>query len=572
MMQEAVAARLPTGSVVITPGLTDGVISSRAAQSKRRQPRLRLRAVLALACVALCFTAVAGQLVRLASVGQTELRTNMSTPIATAFSRPDLVDRNGRLLATDVVMPSLFADPAIVLDRDEVAEKLAGVFPDLDRQELREDLADKSRRFVWIRRGISPTQAQQVFEFGLPGLAFRSELRRAYPAGRVAGHVLGYVNIDNKGLAGVERHLDEQDLVEPVHDATLSRRAPLRLSLDLGVQHAVEDELAAAIARYKAKAASAVVMDVHTGEIMAAASLPGVDPITPGAARYDPALMDRLMGGSYELGSVFKAVTVAMALEEGTVRLGSMIDVRAPLDVDGHKISDLHPAGRPLSVAEVFIRSSNVGSGALALAVGADRQRQFLQKLGLADPMSTEAGAVAFPRLPERWRDAETVTVSYGHGIAVAPLQLAAASAALVNGGVRVRPTFLRQPSREEPEGKPVISAQTSARMRNLMRRNVTSAKGTGRRADVPGLEVGGKTGTAEIPVAGGYKEKAVISSFLGAFPMSAPKYVFLVSLFEPQPTDASGGHVTAGRNAAPTTAKIVRRIAPLLGVLPKTQ
>lgn len=552
-------------SVVITPGLADGAIGK---GKSARTPRLRLRAVSMLAVTALAFMAVGGQLVRLASMGQDEVRSNMSTPIATAFSRPDVVDRNGRLLATDVVMPSLFADPALVLDRNEVSEQLAMVFPDIDREGLRAELADTSKRFVWLRRAISPATAQLVNELGLPGLDFRYELKRAYPAGRVAGHVLGYVNIDNKGLSGVERYLDETGAIEPVHAATLSNRAPVRLALDIGVQHAVEEELAEAMSRYGAKAASAVVIDVVTGEIVAASSLPGVDPLLPTEAR-EPARRDRLTNGTYELGSVFKAMTVAMALDAGIARSSSMIDVSQPLEADGYRISDAHPAGPSLSVADVFVRSSNVGSGVLGLSVGAERQREYLKKLGLIDPIETEAGGVAPPDIPARWKDVETITISYGHGLAVAPLQFAAAAAALVNGGVRVTPTFLRRPPQIKPDGVRVLKPGTSAQIRRMMRQNVTAPHGTGSRADVEGYEVGGKTGTAEIPGQGGYSETSVISSFLGAFPMSAPRYLTFVSLFQPQPVAETDKQVTAGRNAAPMTARIVKRIAPLLGVMP---
>lgn len=531
------------------------------------QPRLRLRSAAAALGMALAFVTVGGQLVRLALRGQHQPTTTMSQPVATSFARPDIVDRNGRLLATDLEVPSLYADPGLVLDRDEVAEKLARVLPELDETEVRRLLADRSRRFVWLRRGLSPSLAQAVHDLGLPGLSFRRELKRAYPAGGLAGHALGAVNIDNKAMAGLERHLDDVVGIEAVHGATLTDRAPLRTTLDLGVQHSLAQELQDAMRRYEAKGAAGLVLDVATGEIVALQSLPGADPARA-ADMLDAARPDKVMGGVYELGSIMKMTTVAMALDAGQVTSGTVVDVREPLTAGRFTIRDPHPAGRPLTVAEVFVRSSNVGAGMLALAAGAERQKDFLGQLGLLSSTKTEAGPVAAPLIPDRWDRAETITISYGHGLAVAPLQFAAAAATLVNGGYAVQPTFLKRPSAQPlPQ---VVSAGTSRAMRDLMRLNVTDPHGTGRRADVPGYRVGGKTGTAELPDRGGYKETAVISSFLAAFPMDAPRYVALVMLFEPKPVAETRGQVAAGSNAAPLAGRLIARIAPLLGVLPQ--
>ena len=462
-------------------------------------------------------------------------------------------------------MPSLIADPSVVLDGEEIIERLVDVLPDLDTRRVRAHLADRSKQFAWIRRGLSPGEAEAVHGLGLPGLSFREELRRAYPLQRTAGHVLGHVDIDNKGLAGMERYLDQLEEVEPVHGTSLSTQPPLQLSLDVAVQFAVEDELRRAMRIYGAKAATAVIMDVNTGELISAASLPGVDPVAV-SERVEKARQNRLTDGVYELGSVFKALTIAMAMETGVADRDALVDVRQQLLVDGYPIEDKHPAGRPLSLSEVFTKSSNVGAGHLALAVGAERQRQFLERLGFVDGMTTEAGRVSAPRWPARWGDVETVTVGYGHGLAVAPLQFAAASAALVNGGYKIEPTLVRQPGSVSAEGRErVLSAATSEAIREMMRANVEGEGGTGRRARVSGIGLGGKTGTAEIPGKGGYQETAVIASFLAAFPIEAPRFISLISLFEPKATEASGGRITAGRNAAPTTARIVARAAPLL-------
>lgn len=554
-------------TVSITPPRTEPDEPGPGAVARARA-NAPLRILVAMGLMALAFTAVAGQLVRLAMPSKPEITTSLSESVGQSFARPDIVDRNGRLLAADVEAYSLFADPARVLDRDEVVEKLASVFPDLDRNSVRKDLADRTRRFVWIRRGLSPKTAQNVHNLGLPGLDFRRELRRAYPGGTLAGHVLGYVNIDNRGVAGIERYIDTFVGVDAVQSATLTERAPVRLSLDLGVQHAVESELEAAMRRYRAQGAAGLVLDAVTGEILASASFPGVDPAHPKMS-LEPARADKVAGSTFELGSVFKAVTVAMALEGKFATLDTVLDVRAPLAAGPFTIRDLHPVGRPLSVAEIFVHSSNVGAAMLALRAGPQRLQVFLQRLGLLTAMQTEEGLIAAPQLPQHWGQVETMTIGYGHGLAVAPLQFAAAASTLLNGGNRVLPTYLKRQPDAGQASVPLLSPATSARLREVMRRNVTDPAGTGKRAAVAGYAVGGKTGTAEIPGPGGYRERAVISSFLAAFPMDKPKYLVFVLLFEPKPTNAAEGEVLAALNAAPTTGRIIARIGPLLGMLP---
>jgi cell division protein FtsI (penicillin-binding protein 3) len=533
-------------------------------------PRSRSR-LLALV-IALAFVAVGGQLVRLAWQNEdvSTIRVSMMSSPAKTLARPDIVDRNGRLLATDVQMPSLYADPVVIQDADDAAERLVRLFPQLDVRELRQSLADKSRRFVWVRRGLSPAMAQRVHNLGIPGLLFVDEIRRTYPAGRLGGHILGRVDIDNRGTGGIERYIDEIGASEAAVAARLSARAPVRLSLDLGVMHALDEELSGAMVRYEAAGAAGLVMDVLTGEVVASVSRPGVDPAVHEEA-LEPERIDRIAAGTYELGSIMKLVTVAMALEMGR-NLDSVVDTTEPLKAGRFTIEDLHPLGRPMSVSEVFIHSSNVGAGQLALSAGAATQKAFLQKLGLWSALKTEISPGPAPQKPQQIGRIEQITLAFGHGLATTPLQFAAASAALVNGGTRVTPTFLALDG-EAPvvRGERVVAARTSALLRDVMRRNVTDPAGTGRRADVPGFEVGGKTGTAEMAVKGGYRKKSVLASFVGTFPSSDPRYVTLILLFEPKGQDATGGEVTAGRNAAPTTARIIERIAPLLGVPAKS-
>jgi cell division protein FtsI (penicillin-binding protein 3) len=516
-------------------------------------------------CLGLVFTAIAAQVVRLGYRADGNLpRANLVKTVADTHARPDILDRNGRLLATDVEVYSFFVDPSRRIDRDELIERLSTVLPDIDTPELRRDLADTDRQFLWVRRGLSPRVASEVHNLGIPGLSYRKELRRAYPLGALAGHTLGQVNTSNLGVSGIERHIDEI-AVEVAPAARPSERPPLRLSIDVAAQAALEAELADTQRRLSAKGAAAVIMDANTGEIVAASSLPRADPHRPYHPQ-DPLNRDRLQHGTYELGSIFKAFTVAMALDVGRVTPETMIDVRQPLILGRRELNDPHPAGRPLSVSEIFILSSNVGTGKLALDAGTSEQRLFLARAGLLSGIRTEAGPIAPPQIPARWERTETITISYGHGLALAPLQFAAAAAALVNGGVIVEPTYLQRPAGAPlPERARLISEATSEAIRQMMRRNVTEAKGTGRRADVPGLEVGGKTGTADIAGPRGYRNGGVISSFLAAFPMSAPKYVALVLVFEPKGNAETGGKVLAGVTAAPAMGRILARVAPLL-------
>lgn len=548
--------------VVITPG------SAPRLPSNGRTVRARLANGLLALGVTLAFSAVGVQLVLLgARAGAVRATLAVTEAAPTNFARPDIIDRNGRLLATDIEVPSLFADPALVLDRDELVEKLSTVLPDIDSRQLRKELADRSRRFVWIRRGLSPKIAQKIHNLGLPSLAFRKELRRAYPGGELAGHVLGGVNIDNRGVAGIEKWIDENVGVEGVHTAEFSDHAPVRLSLDIGVQHTLEDELGAAMRRYTARAAAGLVMDIRTGEIIASASIPRIDPLFPQTAS-DPSRIDRVLTGTYELGSVFKTLTLAMALDEGLATSATVLDVRKPLTAGGFTISDFHSAGRPLTVEEVFTHSSNVGAAMLAVEAGTERFMSFLKRAGVVDPMRTEAGPVAAPLIPKRIDQIELMTMGYGHGIAVAPLQFAAATATILNGGRKVAPRFVRYTG-EAAKPETVTSELTSREIARLFRLNVLDSSGTGGRAEVAGYRVGGKTGTAELADNGRYQEKSVISSFIGAFPMDQPQYLTFVVLFEPKADVETGGHRTASSNAAPTTARIIARIAPQLGVAP---
>ncbi|MFN3744672.1 MAG: peptidoglycan D,D-transpeptidase FtsI family protein [Hyphomicrobiaceae bacterium] len=551
----------------VGPALTVRPGAPRAPGPATRVELPRGRTWLMHAALASVFIAIAGQTVRLAASGEAETRLTRAEPLHQTYIRPDIVDRRGNLLATDVDAASLFADPAMVRDADLTAEKLVALFPELDAAELRRHLADGTRRFMWIKRGLTPIEAQRAHDLGLPGLGFRREPRRVYPTRFLTSHIIGQVDVDNRGISGIERHIDELGETDVATAPRRSQRAPVRLSIDLGVQNAVADTLADAMKQYKAQGASGIILDVASGEIIAAVSLPNQDVEKfPGADEADR--FDRVAGGVFELGSIAKIVTLGLALDDLGASLTRIYDTREPLRFGRYTISEQYPPGRPLTLAEILVRSSNVGAGLIAMEAGVPRQRAFLDRVGLLETIRTEAGRVAPPLLPANWGPLEGVTIAYGHGLAVAPLQFAAAAAGLVNGGIKVRPTLIQQDAVPAGEAR-VVSPAASAAIREALRRVVTDAQGTGRRAEIEGYEIGGKTGTAEQPGRGGYSEKTVISSFLAVLPASAPRYVLLLSLFEPHGTMETRGRITAGLNAAPTTARLIARIGPMLGLLP---
>jgi cell division protein FtsI (penicillin-binding protein 3) len=534
--------------------------TARAERAYLARGRYRFR----LACLAfaLAFTLIGGRLVTLGFAG-TGPSSGGLYDISSTVHRPDIFDRSGRLLATDIKGATLYADPQRVIDVDELAEQIASVLPDVKARDLRSRLK-AGGRFVRIKRELTPKQQAEIHELGLPGLGFIEEYRRVYPMGVTASHVVGLVDVDNKGLAGIEKFIDDNPQL------TMAADEAVTLSLDLGVQHVLREELGRAIATYRAKAAAGIVIDVHSGEVVALVSLPDYDPNRREQA-LDKDRLNRIGFGVYEMGSVFKVFTVAGVLDSGLASLRSSYDASSPIHYASFTIDDFHGKKRRLSVPEVFIYSSNIGAAKMALDMGVDRHRAFLKKLGLLSRVPTELGDSAAPIVPPHWQKLNTMTIAFGHGLSVTPLQLAAASLPLVNGGIAVTPTFLPR-SREEgmDGGRRVLKAQTSTAMLKLMRLNVL--KGTGKRAEAEGYRVGGKTGTAEKVVGGRYSTSALLTNFLAAFPTDAPEYFVLVMLDEPQRVAESNNHATAGVNAAPTAGKIIERIAPILGVAPRLE
>ncbi|MDA1131784.1 MAG: penicillin-binding protein 2 [Proteobacteria bacterium] len=505
--------------------------------------------------LALIFLSIAARLVILASPGAVGLHGSDAAGAAVPL-RGDIVDRNGVVLATSLAVASLFADPNQVLDAAGAADALAPLLSGMDRDDLLSRLTS-DRDFVWLARHLTPRQQADIHNLGIPGIDFRFEQRRVYPHGALTGHVVGFADVDDHGLAGVEKGMD---------DELRAGGGALRLSVDIRVQHVLHDELARAMQTFDAVAAAGTVIDVATGEILAQVSLPDFDPnrVTESSA---DARFNRATLGVYEPGSTFKILTAAMALEYATATLDEKFDATGPLRVDRFTVRDTHPENRWLTMSEVFIYSSNVGAARIAMEIGPERQRAFLERLGLLRRPQFELAEVGAPIVPRPWGEVSMTTIAYGHGIAVSQLHLAAAYAAIVNGGLRVEPT-LRAVDRPVA-GERVLSRATSDALGAMLRLNVL--RGTGRQADAEGFVVGGKTGTAEKAVAGGYNTDALISSFVAAFPMDAPRYAVLVMLDEPKGNEATAGFATAGWTAAPATAAIIARIAPLLGVAPRT-
>jgi cell division protein FtsI (penicillin-binding protein 3) len=489
---------------------------------------------------------------------------HVSRPAMAPPMRADIVDRNGRLLATMLDSPSLYADPTQVFDAEDATRRLLTALPDLNRTEILAKLSSK-KRFVWLKRHLTPEQEYAVNQLGIPGLQFQHEARRVYPYGGLSAHAVGYVGIDDEGLGGIERGLDG------VLDG---RKEPLQLSIDIRLQYILHEELKRVVDDFTAKGGAGLIMDVNTGEVLALESLPDFDPNHPDAPDPDhpnvpvaERMFDRVTQGDYEIGSVFKIFTTAMALDAGATTMTGVFDATYPIHIGRFTISDYHPKRRPLSVPEILMYSSNIGEAKIALAVGGTRQQEYLRRFGLLSSPTIEIKEVGKPHYPAKWREVNVLTIGFGHGISETPLQVATAASALVDGGVLRPATLLKLPPGEAPQGRQVISPETSRQMRQLLR--LVVLYGTGEMVDAPGYVVGGKTGTADKVVGARYADRKLLSSFLGVFPMTAPKYLVLVMVDEPHPNKQSHGYATAGWTAAPAAGRIITRMAPLLGVPP---
>ena len=496
--------------------------------------------------------------------------------------RADITDRNGVLLATSLPVESLYANPRKVIDLDQTIAKIRSIFPDLKPQYLRKILGSGGR-FVWIKRGLTPRQADSINRLGIPGLYFKREERRLYPQGHLTAHVTGFTDIDQSGLAGIEAGLDHRLKTDP---------QPLALSLDVRLQHILRQEMMATLEKHAAKGAAGLVLDIHNGALLALVSLPDFDPNN--RASMDPNhLFNRVTLAVYEMGSTLKPFTLATALDKGVVDLTDQYDARQPIEVSRFSIEDYHSMEKWLSVPEILIHSSNIGAAKIALDIGEERQRHFLESAGLLQRPELELIEVGAPIAPDPWRDVSVMTVGFGHGLAISAVQLASGIAALTNGGI-LRPatllhhlhhrhsgapsetpsqsgqaplteTELAHPQLIPPQFKRLISEKTSRTIRALMRAVVQ--QGTAKKADISGYGVSGKTGTAEKAHTSGYQKRSLVSSFVGVFPHNEPRYLVLTLFDEPTGTRDTFNHATGGWIAAPTAGRVIARIGPVLGV-----
>ncbi len=529
-------------------------------------PFLNFRMGLAISLFGFCYLAIG---VRLFMLGVTEPPMAGAGLPPPSKARPDIVDRMGRPLARDYPTASVYAEPRRMTNIDEAVEGLTSVFPDLDPADLYKRLNSRAG-FAWIKRVTTPEERARLWSLGIPGVGLREELKRLYPNGRAAAHVLGAVNVDNIGIAGMERWIDAQGLADlRVSGLRIERDSlqPVALSIDLRAQHALADELRKAVAKFSAVAGAGLILDVTNGEVIALVSLPDFDPNIPADALKKDNI-NRVNVGTFEMGSTFKALNTAMALDSGLFTIRSVLDASSPLRFGRMSIGDFRGQNRPLNVPESFIHSSNIAMGRMALAVGAQRQQAFLKQVGQLDRLTTELPEDAFPQVPKRWSEVTTATVSFGHGIAVTPLQASMAIASMVNGGTLIRPTFVKG-AEVEPRvmARDVVSEQTGEALRFLMRLN--ARVGSGKKADIDGYYVGGKSGTAEKVVRGRYDSDTVLTAFMGVAPAHKPKYLFLTVLDEPKPLKETYGFRTSGWNAVPTTGLIMSRVLPILGVQP---
>ena len=536
--------------------------------------RSNIRLLLIIVMFACIYTAIGARLAMLASSQPAEPVAQPNNSLISA-QRADIVDRKDRILATNLETYALYVETRHLVDPLNTAHKLADLFDDLNADDLYSQFTS-NRKFLWIRKRLSPEQMQAVHDIGEPGLRFGPRETRLYPNGALASHILGGASFGKEGVnsaeivgvAGIEKTFDSQ-----LRDPAYSKK-PLKLTIDLSIQAAVEHVLEGGMRLLNAKGAAAILMEVETGRIISLASLPDFDPNhrpslpSRGSAAESP-LFNKAIQGVYDLGSTFKIFTVAQALEMGLVDPKTKINTKGPIRISGYKINDYKDNGPELPVWKVITKSSNLGTARIAKMIGSEKQREFLTSMGFAKPTSIEIieAKVGKPLLPKRWNELETMTISYGHGISVTPLHLATGYAMLANGGRLVKPTLLEEA--KSNLGPQIISKEVADNGLAMLRGVVMD--GTASIADVSGYFVGGKTGTADKPSPqGGYDKDKNITNFASIFPIDAPKYVLVVALDEAQDTSGTEPKRTAGWTAVPVSAEIIARVAPLLGLRPK--
>ncbi|TPN81612.1 penicillin-binding protein 2 [Mesorhizobium sp. CU2] len=533
------------------------------ATRKATGGKAKTRIVMTMAVFFTIYSTIAGRLVYL---GMQNPDLSGGPESRVTASRPDIVDRNGEVLATDIKTASLFAEPRRIVDADEAIEKLSTVLPEIDYEQTYRKLKSGAG-FVWLQRQLTPKQQSDIMALGVPGLGFRTEKRRFYPSGETSSYIVGLTNIDNQGISGMEKYVDEQGLsdLQASGLAVAKDLKPVRLSIDLRVQHVVRDEIAAGLERYRALGAGGVVLNIKTGEVIAMASVPDFDPNNPYNAQEKDRL-NRMSAGLYEMGSTFKSFTSAMALDSGKATMNSRFDASHPIRVGHQAIHDFHGKNRVLSLPEVFLYSSNIGSAREAELVGIEGHREFLHRLGILDRMQTELPEVARPTEPKVWKQVNSFTIAFGHGVSTTPLQAAVGCAALMQGYL-IQPTFLVRSEQDAMAvAKRVVSDKTVEGMRYLYTLN--AEKGSARNARAPGYRVGGKTGTAEKVINGRYSKDLNFNTFVAAFPMDDPQYLVFTIADAPHP-EKPGMTDVAANNAGVMAGNIIRRSAAMLGVKP---
>ncbi len=522
------------------------------------------RLFIVLFCICFAFMVLIFRLFDISLSSTEDIKTLSSKKNSIDFflQRGTITDRNGVILATNLSTASLYANPQKMIDHQETVQKLCSIFNYLNCTELKEKLVS-DKTFAWVKRHLTPREQQVVHDLGLPGLYFIREEKRVYPQGSLFAHVLGYSDIDGQGLAGVEKYFND-NLLE-------NSNVALELAVDSRVQEVLREEIANQVSLNNAIGGSGIVMNVETGEVLALVSLPDYDPHHVNEAA-DRQKFNQATLGVYEMGSTFKVFTLAMAFDGKYVNVNDAFNLDAPLKVGRYQIHDYKGKGGTLSVPEILMYSSNIGAAQIAMKVGAKEQRDYMKDFGFMDYVDIELPEKSYPMYPSQklWGYASLVTISYGHGIAVTPLHLAASFSSIVNGGFLPKPTLLKAISLEDNEDKEqrrVISAKTSDLMKRVMRLVVTH--GSGKRANIPGYLVAGKTGTPEKVVGKGYSKHANIPAFVGAFPINDPKYAVLIMIDEPSANKLNGGALTGGSIAAPVAGKVIERIAPILSVQP---
>ena len=565
-LEGVIPARLPGPALPETAARPGSVVVTVDGEARRILDQARTRLVVIGAVIALALAGVSVRLTDLALEGNKAPPQTAAAPAAAPVKtvRGDILDRNGQVLATSIATASLFADPAKILDAPEAARQLSQLFPEISYGEFLQKLQGKGR-FAWLRRHLTPRQQYAVNQLGIPGIDFIPDERRLYPVGSEVAQLIGYADIDNHGIAGIEQSFD----------GMLGKGGePVRLSIDIRLQHMMYREVAAQIEEFQAKGGGGLIMDANTGEILAMVSLPDFDPEQPNAApRPEPGDPDprfnRMTLGVYEMGSIFKIFNAALCLDSGKVSINDWFDATQPIHIGRFTIDDFRTDRfrRWMSVPEIIMYSSNIGSVQMIRQLGPEAQHKFMEQLGFTKPLSLEVPEVGTPQYPRPWRPVNMMTIAFGHGISVTPVQLVAGISAIANGGILRPATLIKRPENADVPGTRIIAEKTSETMRRLMRLVVTN--GTAKVADVPGYLVGGKTGTAEkISAEGGYTRKhGNLSSFVGVFPMNAPRYTVFVTIDEPHGNKKSAGFETGGWVAAPAVARVISAMGPLLGI-----